>query len=409
METRLRIKRNNTPYCGLTNFGSTCYFNAVLAALFGTPTFRSRVLRSQHLEHELVNAIRTLYIEMTSTKSSSLAPKDLFAKVTKLRPEWTVNDQQDAHELLNLLLNHIEETCESDQRRVKCRESFGLRHIDDDIWRLSGEISSQMIYGEKEDTDSLVELFEGQIAHTTQCLACDTASCRLERFFDLPLDIRDDIRTSIECVEQDEYMTATEKYLCDSCHLPQAAIRSSHLRRIPQILVFQLKRFRYDAVSGCLSKVSDTCSFTTELYLKIPQAGDTFFKGMRLDQGLSRMREFMETEDGEKLQVFSSASSEDQSCCESRGKDQKSHNNNKLRLKLCAVILHVGPSMFAGHYVTIIRESHSAENWYIIDDDEVTPVGPRAMERFLMNETATGLPGFVDARNAYLLFYELVR
>jgi uncharacterized UBP type Zn finger protein len=69
---------------------------------------------------------------------------------------------------------------------------------------------------------------------------------------------------------------------------------------------------------------------------------------------------------------------------------------------LRAVLIHVGPSIEAGHYITVYRNN---PYWFLADDESVRLLNLEAVERFISSgSVGTWLP----TPAAYLLFYEEV-
>lgn len=238
----VRKKRNGTLFCGLTNFGNTCYFNAVIASLFSSQKVRYILNSTPSRNDPVLTQLCALFRDLAATRSGTLAPKAFFKTVTQyLRPDWTTAEQQDAHELLNMLLNHIE-----------CPENSTIpKDPDQNVLLLPNEqfVLADKVLLRRASTHfflpSVSSLFEGFVAHVTRCLRCDWSSSRLERFYDLCLDMEPTLGAGLQRLEVLEYMA--ENIECEECACKQPGVRSSFLKRIPNILVLQFKRFAYDS------------------------------------------------------------------------------------------------------------------------------------------------------------------
>eukprot|EP01054_Gregarina_sp_Poly1_P006833 Gregarina_sp_Poly_1__6832@NODE_369_length_9158_cov_93_280497_g305_i0_p3_GENE_NODE_369_length_9158_cov_93_280497_g305_i0NODE_369_length_9158_cov_93_280497_g305_i0_p3_ORF_typecomplete_len456_score51_41UCH/PF00443_29/1_8e69UCH_1/PF13423_6/2_4e24_NODE_369_length_9158_cov_93_280497_g305_i059037270 len=433
--SRLLEARRNTSVRprGLVNFGSTCYFNATITALFGSPLFRRQVLAANWpLHDELAQALYSLFHELAKRKNSAVSPRDAFNKLSKLRPNWTIHHQQDAHELLNFLLNHLDD-CQQQQAKDKAaklqpngryRRAAVSPLVESNHKRLvapqwNGDIDEDMITSGSTDNvsgaDSAPKLFEGTVAHVTRCLACDNTSTTAEKFYDLCVDMAPTLDTGLEKFCRKEYMKPTEKYFCEECQQHQNAVRYCRLKQVPQIAIFQLKRFRYDSRTGLLSKIRDVCTFPLTLKLPATAIHNSAVRNVAdlpLQQVLFKMRQ--------NLTVFRGTPPSDAlepqpipDAWVANVTHQMRHAREHQPLSLCAVVCHIGGCLSAGHYVSIVRGSTPSglsdyHNWWLVDDENVSSLTAEQMQRFCQGIPLAErrLAETVRTENAYLLFYE---
>nr|XP_023012942.1 ubiquitin carboxyl-terminal hydrolase 46 [Leptinotarsa decemlineata] len=105
----------NEHYFGLVNFGNTCYSNSVLQALYFCKPFREKVLeykaKNKRTKETLLTCLADLFHSIATQKKKvgSIAPKKFIARLRKEKEEFDNYMQQDAHEFLNFLINHISE------------------------------------------------------------------------------------------------------------------------------------------------------------------------------------------------------------------------------------------------------------------------------------------------------------
>lgn len=96
-------------------FGNTCYSNSVLQALYFCKPFRDKVLeykaKNKRTKETLLTCLADLFYSIATQKKKvgSIAPKKFIARLRKEKEEFDNYMQQDAHEFLNFLINHINE------------------------------------------------------------------------------------------------------------------------------------------------------------------------------------------------------------------------------------------------------------------------------------------------------------
>lgn len=166
--------------------------------------------------------------------------------------------QQDAHEFLNFLINHINEIilAERNQGRLKI-SSNGVTEAES----ASNSTSSEPTW--------VHEIFQGVLTSETRCLNCETISSKDENFFDLQVDV--DQNTSIthclRCFSDTETLCSDNKFKCDNCCSYQEAQKRMRVKKLPMILALQLKRFKYMEQYNRHIKVSHRVVFPLELRL----------------------------------------------------------------------------------------------------------------------------------------------
>lgn len=164
--------------------------------------------------------------------------------------------QQDAHEFLNFLINHINEIILAERNNGKAKTSVTVGEIP-----LNTSASS--------DPTWVHEIFQGVLTSETRCLNCETISSKDENFFDLQVDV--DQNTSIthclRCFSNTETLCSDNKFKCDNCCSYQEAQKRMRVKKLPMILALQLKRFKYMEQYNRHIKVSHRVVFPLELRL----------------------------------------------------------------------------------------------------------------------------------------------
>ncbi|KAF2360060.1 Peptidase C19 ubiquitin carboxyl-terminal hydrolase [Trinorchestia longiramus] len=116
------MPRINRLPAGIDNIGSTCYYNAIIQALFATDTFRHAVVSCQHSSCEPLSVLQELFSLLLFTEQDSIEPtKDM---VRTAAPDYFEPGQQhDASEFLGHLLDTLKES----ERNI-IEEAAGQRH-----------------------------------------------------------------------------------------------------------------------------------------------------------------------------------------------------------------------------------------------------------------------------------------
>jgi ubiquitin C-terminal hydrolase len=108
--------------------------------------------------------------------------------------------QQDAHEFLGFMLNHLAEEVE----------------------RLDGELRQrgEEVTDIKERGKTFIHnLFQGILVNETRCLNCETTSSREETFLDLSIDIEQhsSLTACLRQFSHSEMLCSTNKFYCETC------------------------------------------------------------------------------------------------------------------------------------------------------------------------------------------------
>ncbi|XP_014088299.1 ubiquitin carboxyl-terminal hydrolase 46 [Bactrocera oleae] len=389
----------NEHYFGLVNFGNTCYSNSVLQALYFCKPFREKVLeykaKNKRPKETLLSCLADLFYNIATQKKKvgSIAPKKFIARLRKEKEEFDNYMQQDAHEFLNFLINHINEIILAERHASKnganfngngnggggvggtstasksssstststtasnstsngtCTNSSGsLNGVGVGIG--IGDNASTPTQSNAANTEPtwVHEIFQGILTSETRCLNCETVSSKDENFFDLQVDV--DQNTSIthclRCFSNTETLCSDNKFKCDNCCSYQEAQKRMRVKKLPMILALHLKRFKYMEQFNRHIKVSHRVVFPLELRL------------------------FNTSDDAV--------------------------NPDRL-YDLMAVVIHCGSGPNRGHYISIVK-SHGL--WLLFDDDMVDKIEASTIEDFY------GLTSDIQksSETGYILFYQ---
>ncbi|XP_066999754.1 ubiquitin carboxyl-terminal hydrolase 46 isoform X2 [Anabrus simplex] len=205
----------NEHYFGLVNFGNTCYSNSVLQALYFCKPFREKVLeykaKNKRTKETLLTCLADLFYSIATQKKKvgSIAPKKFIARLRKEKEEFDNYMQQDAHEFLNFLINHINEIILAERHQNSSKPKTA-----------NGDTPTP-----QPEPTWVHEIFQGILTSETRCLNCETVSSKDEDFFDLQVDV--DQNTSIthclKCFSNTETLCSDNKFKCDHCSSYQEA------------------------------------------------------------------------------------------------------------------------------------------------------------------------------------------
>ncbi|CAG0887141.1 unnamed protein product [Darwinula stevensoni] len=341
----------NEHFFGLVNFGNTCYSNSVLQALYFCKPFREKVLeykaKNKRSKETLLTCLADLFYSIATQKKKvgTIAPKKFIARLRKEKEDFDNYMQQDAHEFLIFLMNHVNEVMLAE--RQASQPNVGKSK--NDVQPGSGQNQQRK---EKPEPTWVHEIFQGVLTNETKCLNCETVSSKDEEFLDLQVDV--DQNTSIShCLKRysnTETLCSEDKFKCDNCRSYQEAQKRMLVKKLPMILALHLKRFKYVDQLNRYVKVSHRVVFPLELRL------------------------FNTSDDAV--------------------------NPDRL-YDLVAVVIHCGSGPNRGHYISIVK-SHGF--WLLFDDDVVEKIEASAIEDFFGLTSEPGIPK--SSETGYILFYQ---
>lgn len=383
-------------YFGLDNYGSTCYANSVLQALYWCKPFRAALLEFESSRRARARAeaqvggagaglgdgavsngaigeesenggygtggasggsggssggdssrtsggfedssMLSVLAELFSTiatqkkRAGSVPPKAFIAKLRQVNDQFSGYTHQDSHEFLLFLLNDIVEGLNRETLERLRRANV----------KPPPETPPTFVHA----------LFEGQTSSETRCLCCETVTRRVEPFFVLSVEIEQNssLTACLRNFSSTELLEKRDKFDCAVCCSLQEAELRKRIKRLPRVLALHLKRFKYIEQYGKAKKLSYRVVFPLELRLYNTSA---------------------DAEDPDRL------------------------------YSLFAVVVHVGSGPSQGHYVTLIR---SFGHWLLFDDDVVELKDESELQSvFGVTQDSTS-----STEAGFMLFYQMV-
>lgn len=240
---------------GLRNLGNTCFMNSSLQCLSATIPltdyflgydYRSEINKNNFLGTggKLVVAYAELMkLIWLGTKNQVVKPTSFKSQLEKFAPQFVGTRQHDAQELLSFLLDGIHE----DLNRIPKKP-----YIEDPDYDGSNDEQAAIDAWKnylRRDKSLIVDVFQGQLRSSLQCLACGHRNIRFEPVMYLSLPILDSSRTLNDCLElylAEEKLRGDNQWYCGKCKSHRDATRKTDIWILPPILIVHLKRFKFN-------------------------------------------------------------------------------------------------------------------------------------------------------------------
>jgi len=327
--------RSDEGYCGLRNLSNTCYLNSLFSQLFMNLKFRELIIGINVVDQnkqKLVAELANVFANMQSSYEKYVNPEDAVDSITQYTGEQIdVTVQMDVDEFFNLLFDRLEAQIVD----AGAREAF------------------KAMYG-------------GQLVQQIKSKECEHVSERMEPFSAVQIEIKgkSGLEEGLKAYVEGEVLQGENKYSCTGCNRHVDAVKRACIKEMPDNLIFNLKRFDYDIMTGMRTKVNDEFHFPETIDM-MPYTVDALSKP---DQAFPS-------------DLF----------------------------ELVGVIIHSGTAE-TGHYYSFVRQRPSSrdskESWVQFNDQDVTKFDPNQMRDQAFGGCDQHFSTLTKFYNGYMLFYQ---
>ena len=234
---------------GIYNAGATCYQNVVLQSFLHNPILRNYYLSDGHqsgncdTQHCLSCAMDDMFqdfyaLESTNGYTAANILSGFWISEKKAFENLVTTKEQDAHEFFQFLAEELHER-NGDGRKPE----------------IGSEHSCNCI---------IHQTFYGKLQSATTCQNCGGVTNQVQSFLDLSLPLENlsqkkggggkkgaskqaaaPALSLQECLDEEYIKSDKCEYRCHNCSSTQQARRQTSIKRLPNVLSIQLKRFEY--------------------------------------------------------------------------------------------------------------------------------------------------------------------
>ncbi|KAL7276912.1 ubiquitin-specific protease doa4 [Rhizina undulata] len=244
---------------GLKNLGNTCYMNSIIQCLNGTTPLARYFLDGSYKAHlnkqnplgsrgVLAETFASLIKHLWKGDWSFLSPNLLKDVSGRLNEMFKTDDQQDAQEYLQFLLDALHEDLNpnaSNSKLPTLTEQEEARRERMPIYEASGIEWKRYTHT---NYSVVVNYFQGQLLSRLTCLTCGTTSTTYSPFMYLSLPIpsgrrKVDIEDCLREFVKEEVLDGDDAWSCPKCRKRRRATKRLMITRLPMLLIVCFKRF----------------------------------------------------------------------------------------------------------------------------------------------------------------------
>jgi len=231
-------KFNGEGICGIHNFGNTCYLNSIIQTLNSSIIFLNEILNNEfklngNKKNYIINEFIKLFKGIWS-ENCIIVPQSILNSLEE-NFEIIINDQNDADEFLQQILNKInEEVCYND---LTININGTINTKKDKIYYESLKMWEKFF---KKEYSFIIDIFYGQYYEEICCDICNHTIENYNPFMILELEFNNN--NLMECIKKHISIEILDDYKCEKCKNIKVK-KKLNLLKLPKILLITLKKY----------------------------------------------------------------------------------------------------------------------------------------------------------------------